>query len=97
MRAWRFAALAFAAAAAGCSALTPFATDPSPAAPEAKDPRPRVAICYNPLKTPPEKVREMAQAECFGNTTIERVETDYRLDTCPLTTPSRATFACTTK
>ena len=93
----RFAALALAALAAGCSALTPFATAPFPAGLGVKDPGPRVAICYNTLKTPPEKVRELAQAECFGTAVAEQVDTDYRLDNCPLMTPGRATFVCKPK
>jgi hypothetical protein len=93
----RFVVLALLAAAAGCSALTPFATAPSPAPVGVKEPGSRVAICYNGLKTPPEKVQELAQAECLGNSVAELVETDYRLDNCPVATPGRATFLCRPK
>jgi hypothetical protein len=97
MRSGRFVALLLGAAAVGCSALTPFATSPFPLPTGVKDPRPRVAICYNAWKTPPEKVQELGQAECLGNTVAERVETDYRLDDCPVLTPGRATFVCKPK
>jgi hypothetical protein len=78
----------------GCSALTPFATAPLAAKPGVTDPGSRVAICFNTFKTPPEKVQELAQAECLGNTVAERVDTDYRMDDCPALTPGRATFVC---
>jgi len=97
MRSGRFVALLLGAAIAGCSGLTPFATAPSPAPKGNKDASPRVAICYNAWKTPPDKVQALAQAECLGNTVAERVDTDYRLDNCPVLTPGRATFVCKPK
>ncbi|HZK91837.1 MAG TPA: hypothetical protein VFC56_16975 [Stellaceae bacterium] len=97
MSRWRFLILFAAAAAAGCSALTPFATAPLAADPGIKDAGPRVAICYNLWKTPPEKVQELAQAECLGGTVAQPVDTDYHLDNCPLMTPGRATFICKPK
>jgi hypothetical protein len=54
-----------------------------------------VAVCYNVFKTPPGKIQEQAQAQCFGKAVAERVDTDYRMDACPLLTPGRATFVCT--
>jgi hypothetical protein len=93
MRRWIFLLPLTVGAVAGCSALTPFATGPfdsRPGQPEG----PRVAICYNTLKTGPEKVQELGQAECLGDTVAERVDTDYRMDDCPLLTPGRATFVC---
>lgn len=87
------AALLFAATVSGCSALTPFSTGPL-ADPKAKDPGPRVAICYNPLKTADEKVQQLGQAQCSGDTTAQLVSTDYHLDDCPMLTPARATFIC---
>jgi hypothetical protein len=84
--------------ACGCSALVPFPTAPASAAPGIVDPRQRVGICFNTLKTPPEQVQQAAQVECLGNTVAERVgDTDYRLDVCPLAVPGRATFVCTPK
>jgi len=80
--------------AAGCSSLTPFTTGPRGAERGVKDPGPRVAICYNALKTSAEKLLELAQAQCFNNSVPERVDTDYFLDACPVLTPGCATFVC---
>jgi hypothetical protein len=96
MSARRLAMLA-AGLLAGCSAVTPFATFPLQPRPGVTDPRTRVAICYNTLQTSPERVQELAQAECIGNATVEPIDTDYRLDSCPLSAPGRATFACVPK
>ncbi len=90
-------ALLLMAAASGCSTVNPFATAPAPADPGVKDAGPRVAICYNVLKTPTETVLKLAQAECLGDTVAQRVDTDYRLDACPALTPGRATFVCAPK
>jgi hypothetical protein len=90
----RLPGLLFAVFVTGCTALTPFPTGPLAADPNVKDPGPRVAICYNSMKTPPEKVQELGQAQCSGNTTAEKVDVDYRLDDCPVLTPARATFVC---
>ena len=81
----------------GCSTLTPFPTAPRALDPGAPDLGPRVAICYNPLKTPPEKVQELGQAQCIGDTIAQQTGTDYRLDDCPVLTPERATFLCKPK
>jgi hypothetical protein len=97
MRARRLSALLLAAFVSGCSALTPFATAPLAPDPKDKTPGARVAICYNPLKTPPEKLQELGQAQCIGDTVAEKVGTDYRLDDCPVLTPGRATFVCKPK
>jgi hypothetical protein len=90
-------ALLFAAFTTGCSTLTPFVTAPPPLDQGEKNPGQRVAICYNTFKTPPEKVQELAQAECGANTIAEKIGTDYRLDDCPALTPGRATFLCKPK
>jgi len=94
VRRLRLLILAGAIGVAGCTATNPFVTAPLPADTGVKDAGPRVAICYNVLKTPPEKIQELAQAQCLGKTTAERVDTDYRVDNCPLLTPGRATFVC---
>lgn len=91
---WRLLVLAAVTAMTGCTVLDPFPTGPLGAAPQSKDAGPRVAICYNALKTSPEKVQELAQAQCVGKAVAEKVDTDYRLDDCPLLTPGRATFVC---
>ncbi|HEX3538751.1 MAG TPA: hypothetical protein VHU15_18490 [Stellaceae bacterium] len=80
---------------AGCGAINPYAT--APAAREAKAPAdagPRVAICYNMLRSSLDQVRAAAQADCAPNTTATPVETDWYLQTCPLLLPARATFVC---
>ena len=85
-------------ALAGCSATHAVSDRAASAAdPKVKDPGPRVAICYNSLKTSAEKAQELAQAECLGDTVAERADTDYRLDNCPVLTPGRATFVCKPK
>jgi len=83
--------------AAGCSSLTPFATQPRALELGKVEPRPRVAVCFNPLKTSSEEVQKLGQAECLGDTIAEQTETDYRLDDCPALTPGRATFVCSPK
>ncbi len=96
MRPRRLPVLLFAAVLSGCSAVNPFPTGPL-SDPKAKDPGPRVAICYNPLKTSEQKVQQLGQAQCVGDATAELVSTDYRLDDCPMLTPGRATFVCKPK
>ena len=79
----------------GCGAINPYPT--APAGREAKAPAdagPRVAICYNTLRSTLEQVRVAAQAECAANTTATPVETDWYLQVCPLLLPARATFVC---
>jgi hypothetical protein len=83
--------------ATGCSALTPYATEPLAAAKGVEDPGSRIAICYNMLKTSDDQVQQLAQAECLGDTVAQRVDTDYRLDNCAMSVPARATFVCTPK
>jgi hypothetical protein len=89
------AVLAGAAAAfTGCSALDPFPTYPQQPASGVKDAGPRVAICYDLLKSSREAVEQAAQAECGPNSRPDRVDTDWKLDYCPLLLPARATFVC---
>jgi hypothetical protein len=90
---WHLLILLSGVLATGCSALTPFATEPLAAKP-GQPPGTRVGICYNTLKTSQDKVKELAQAECPGDTVAEQVDTDYRMDDCPLFTPGRASFVC---
>ena len=97
MTALRLLVVLAAGLACGCSALIPFPTVPKSPASGVTDPRQRVAICFNTLKTPPEQVQQAAQAECLGDTVAERIGTDYGLDFCPLAVPGRANFACTPK
>ncbi len=98
MTALRLLVVLAAGSVCGCSALTPFPSYPASAAPGVVDPRQRVAICFNTLKTTPEQVQQNAQAECLGDTVAERVgNIDYGLDVCPLAVPGRATFVCSPK
>ena len=89
--------LLLAATLSGCTALNPFATSPPPLEPGVIEPDPRVAVCYNPAKTPPEKVQELAQAQCLGESIAQQTGTDYQLQDCPVLTPERATFVCRSK
>jgi hypothetical protein len=82
---------------AACSALDPFPTFPQQPVAGVKDAGPRVAICYDLLRSSRETVAETAQAECAGGTRAVRVDTDWKLDYCPLLLPARATFVCTPK
>ena len=91
------ALLGAAAILGGCSAIEPFVTVPKAAGPGVTDPGPRLAICYNTFKSSASQVQELAQAECLNGGTAELVETDYRLDFCPVATPGRATFVCKPK
>lgn len=91
----RFLVLLAASSACACGALTPYASAPAPLPAGVTDHRQRVGICANPLKTTPQQVQQLAQAECLGNTVAEQVTgDDYRLDVCPLAVPARVTFAC---
>jgi hypothetical protein len=89
--------LAASAGLAGCSALAPYPTYPQQPAAGVTDPGPRVAICYDLLKSSRAEVQKTAQDECAPNTLATRVDTDWKLDFCPLLLPARATFVCTPK
>jgi len=94
MRALRLAAAAGLMLATGCSALTPYSTTPLAPKSAAVDLRTRVAICFNKLKTSPDQVQQQAQAECPNNSVPELIDTDYRLEFCPIAVPGRSTFVC---
>jgi len=89
--------LAAAAGLAGCSTFDPYPTSPQPAVAGAKDAGPRVAICYDAVVSSGAQVQKAAQDECAPNTLAARVDTDWKLDYCPLFLPARATFVCTPK
>ncbi len=86
-----------AAGLAACSAFTPYPTYPQPAAAGVKDAGTRVAICYDLMVSSRAEVQKAAQDECAPNTLPMRVDTDYKLDYCPLLLPARATFVCAPK
>ena len=82
----------------GCGAIAPYPT--APAGRDAKAPPdagPRVAICYNTLRSTLDQVRVAAQAECTADTIATPVETDWYLQACPMLLPARATFVCAPK
>jgi hypothetical protein len=82
---------------AGCSAFDPYPDTPQPAAPGVKDAGPRVAICYDFVVSSGSEVQKAAQDQCGPHTVAARVDTDWRLDFCPLFLPARATFVCKPK
>lgn len=86
--------LATAATLAGCSAFDPYPTYPQPAAAGVSDAGPRVAICYDAVVSSGDTVEKAAQEECGPHTLPTRVDTDRKLDYCPLLLPARATFVC---
>jgi hypothetical protein len=87
-------AIAGVAGLAGCGALDPYPTYPQQPAAGVTDPGPRVAICYDFVASSRETVQKAAQQECGPNTLPTRVDTDWKLDYCPLLLPARATFIC---
>jgi hypothetical protein len=96
----RFAAalvLAASASLAGCSAVAPYPTYPQQPGAGVKDAGPRVAICYDLLVSSRDEVQKAAQDECAPKTLAQRIDTDWKLDYCPLLLPARATFVCAPK
>jgi hypothetical protein len=89
--------LAASAGLGGCSAFAPYPTYPQQPAAGDKDAGPRVAICYDLVVSSREEVQKAAQDECAANTVAKRVDTDWKLDYCPVLLPARATFVCTPK
>jgi hypothetical protein len=89
--------LVAAAGLVACSAFTPYPTEPQPAAAGVKDAGTRVAICYDALVSSRAAVQKAAQDECTSDTRATRVDTDWKLDFCPLLLPARATFVCAPK
>ena len=82
---------------AGCSALQPYPTYPQPAGAGEKDAGGRVAMCYDAVVSSRFEVQKAAQDQCPPNTHATRVDTDWKLDYCPLLLPARATFVCKPK
>lgn len=82
---------------AGCSAFDPYPATPQPAAAGVADGGPRVAICYDAVISSRAEVQQEAQGQCGPHTRAARVDTDWKLDFCPLLLPARATFVCQPK
>ncbi len=97
MRIGALLVLVAAAGLLGCSALDPYPTYPQPAGSGVSDPGPRVAICYDFVVSSREAVQKAAQQECAPNTIAARVDTDWKLEYCPVLLPARATFVCKPK
>jgi len=91
------ASVLVAAALAGCSALAPYPTYPRMAGPGEEATASRVAVCYDALVSGPDEVQSVAQQECPAETTATHFDTDWRLESCPLLLPARATFVCAAK
>jgi len=91
------ALLVAAAGLAACSAFIPYPTYPQPAAAGVKDAGTRVAICYDAVLSSRATIQKAAQDECTPDTRATRVDTDWKLDYCPLLLPARATFVCAPK
>jgi hypothetical protein len=85
------------AAPTGCSLLDPYPTYPQQPAPGVQDPGPRIAICYDAIASSKDQVQKAAQDECAPNTVATRIDTDWKLDYCPVLLPARATFLCKPK
>jgi hypothetical protein len=81
----------------GCSALDPYETIPLKQPSEAKDPRPRVGLCFDKFRSTPEKLLAAAQETCGKGMSAIPDGTDYglgALQLCPVLLPGRATFIC---
>ena len=85
------------AAAAGCSALEPYATYPRAARPGEDAALTRVAICYDTIVSSLDQVQTAAQKECATDTVATYSSTDWYLQYCPLLLPARTTYMCTPK
>ena len=86
-------ALAILASACGPGSLRPIDTIPKPAPAGAHEAFSRVGVCYNGETTTPGEIFDVAQYNCGAGTRPWLIGQDTHL-TCPLLTPTRATFAC---
>jgi hypothetical protein len=89
------ALLLLAVLASGCGAnLVPFETRPRSSLTESVSATRYVGVCYNALFARPDEVRSIAADACGLDGAPRLLGQDTRLS-CPLMTPTRATFACT--
>jgi hypothetical protein len=95
MRTAALPALALAIVAAACvqGSLPPFDTVPKPPPAGVREDFTRIGVCYSRQTSTPRQVLEVAQRNCEPGTRPWLIEQDTHL-TCPLLTPTRATFAC---
>ncbi len=87
--------LALATLAAACSqgSLPPLDTVPKPPLAGVHEDFSRVGVCYNRETASARQVLDVARHNCAPGTKPWLIEQDTHL-TCPLLTPTRATFAC---
>jgi hypothetical protein len=85
--------LAILATSCGSGSLPPIDTEPKPPRAGVHEDFDRVAVCYNSETSTPHEVLEVARHNCGVGTHPWLIEQDTHL-TCPLLTPTRATFAC---
>ena len=88
-------ALALAIVVAACvqGSLPPFDTVPKPPPAGVHEDFNRIGVCYSRQTSTPRQVLEIARRNCEPGTRPWLIEQDTHL-TCPLLTPTRATFAC---
>ena len=86
-------ALAIVVVACGQRSLPPIDTEPKPPPAGVHEDFSRIGVCYNRETSTPEEILEIARRNCEAGTRPWLIGQDLRL-TCPLLTPTRATFAC---
>ncbi len=86
-------ALALLVAACGQGGLPPFDTVPKPPPAGVHEDFGRIGVCYNRETSTPRQILDVARRNCEPGTRLWLIEQDTDL-TCPLLTPTRATFAC---
>ena len=85
--------LAIVAAACDRGSLPPIDTEPKPPPTGVHEDFSRIGVCYNRETSTPREILEIARRSCEPGTRPWLIGQDMRL-TCPLLTPTRATFAC---
>ena len=87
--------LAIATSATACAqdSLSPFDTVPKPPPGGVHVDFSRIGVCYNRATSTPMQVLDVARRNCEAGTGPWLIEQDTHLS-CPLLTPTRATFAC---
>jgi hypothetical protein len=86
-------ALAILAAACGQGSLPPIDTEPKPPPAGVREDFSRIGVCYNRETSTPREILDVARRNCEPGTQPWLIGQDTHL-TCPLLTPTRATFAC---
>ena len=81
------------AAACGKGSLPPIDTRPKLPPAGVHENFSRVGVCYNRETSTPREILDVARRNCEAGTQPWLITQDTHL-TCPLLTPTRATFAC---